>query len=313
MKILLARPRGFCAGVTRAVSVVERALLIYGAPVYVHHEIVHNRTIVEGLREKGAIFVDSLESVPDGATLIFSAHGVPKKLEKEARSRPLRVFDATCPLVTKVHREIAKMHEAGLPVVIIGHKGHPEVEGTIGQVDGGISVVESVSDVAKLPADNEKLACITQTTISVDDAKEVTAALRSRFPNLVEPKKSDICYATQSRQNAVKELSRKVEVVLVIGSVTSSNSNRLKEVATRCGVRAYLIEDAAALDVSWLQGVKTLGITAGASAPEFLVADLVRHLRGLYPESTVEELQGDEEAFAFPMPKGLWKEDLPTR
>ena len=313
MKILLARPRGFCAGVTRAVSVVERALLIYGAPVYVHHEIVHNRTIVEGLREKGAIFVDSLESVPDGATLIFSAHGVPKKLEKEARSRPLRVFDATCPLVTKVHREIAKMHEAGLPVVIIGHKGHPEVEGTIGQVDGGISVVESVSDVAKLREDNGKLACITQTTISVDDAKEVTVALRDRFPNLVEPKKSDICYATQSRQNAVKELSRKVEVVLVIGSVTSSNSNRLKEVATRCGVRAYLIEDAAALDVSWLQGVRTVGITAGASAPEFLVADLVRYLREVFPESTVEELQGDEETFAFPMPKGLWKEDFPTR
>lgn len=312
MQILLARPRGFCAGVTRAVSVVERALAIYGAPVYVHHEIVHNRTIVEGLREKGAIFVDSLESVPEGATLIFSAHGVPKRLENEARSRNLRIFDATCPLVTKVHREITKMHNDGTHVVVIGHKGHPEVEGTVGQIDGGITVIEKVEDVAKLDIGDKSLACVTQTTISVDDAKEITDALRSRFPLLIEPKKSDICYATQSRQNAVKTLAKEVDVVLVIGSTTSSNSNRLKEVAERSGTPAYLIENAQALNGDWIKNASRIGITAGASAPEFLVKELVSYLQSLFPESTVTELPGADEQFAFPMPKGLWKEDLPS-
>lgn len=310
MQILLARPRGFCAGVTRAVSIVERALAIYGAPVYVHHEIVHNRTIVRALKEKGAVFVDSLASVPDGATLIFSAHGVPKSIEDAARARPLTIFDATCPLVTKVHREIIKMHEAGLPVVIIGHKGHPEVEGTVGQIPSGITVVESVDDVATLPAGLSSLACVTQTTISTDDAADVTAALKARFPNLVVPKKSDICYATQSRQDAVKKLARRVDLVLVIGSVSSSNSNRLKEVAARAGTRAYPIEDASYLNVDWLAGISSVGITAGASAPEFLVEKLLERIREVFPNSTVCELEGPPETYAFPMPKGLWKEDL---
>ena len=310
MQILLARPRGFCAGVTRAVSIVERALTIYGAPVYVHHEIVHNRTIVRALKEKGAVFVDSLDSVPDGATLIFSAHGVPKAIEDAARARPLTIFDATCPLVTKVHREITKMHTAGLPVVIIGHKGHPEVEGTIGQVPNGIAVVESVEDVKALKTDSPTLACVTQTTISADDAADVTAALKERFPNLVVPKKSDICYATQSRQDAVKKLAHQVDLVLVIGSESSSNSNRLKEVAERCGTRAYLIEDASYLKAAWLTDVTTIGITAGASAPEFLVENLLARIQELFPDATVQELDGPPETFAFPMPKGLWKEDL---
>ncbi len=311
MKILLVRPRGFCAGVTRAISVVERALAIYGAPVYVHHEIVHNRTIVKTLREKGAVFVDSIDNVPDGATLIFSAHGVPKEIERKARSRPLKIFDATCPLVTKVHREIAKMHAQGLPIVIIGHKGHPEVEGAVGQIPDGISVIESVKDAENLPLNNGKLACVTQTTISIDDASAVLSTLRRRFPALVEPKKSDICYATQSRQNAVKDLAEKVDLMLVIGSETSSNSNRLKEVAERYGAKAYLIENASAVDLSWFDGVATVGITAGASAPEFLVKDLVLSMKKLFPDCSVCELSGDEEQFAFPMPKGLWKEDLP--
>ena len=310
MQILLARPRGFCAGVTRAVSIVERALAIYGAPVYVHHEIVHNRTIVRSLKEKGAVFVDSLESVPDGATLIFSAHGVPKAIEDAARARPLTIFDATCPLVTKVHREITKMHAAGLPVVIIGHKGHPEVEGTLGQVPSGITVVESVQDVKALPAGSPMLACVTQTTISADDAADVTTALKERFPNLIVPKKSDICYATQSRQDAVKKLAYQVDLVLVIGSESSSNSNRLKEVAERCGTRAYLIEDASRLRPDWLNGINSVGITAGASAPEFLVENLLSRIREIYPNSSVRELDGPPETYAFPMPKGLWKEDL---
>ena len=312
MQILLARPRGFCAGVTRAVSIVERALAIYGAPVYVHHEIVHNRTIVRALKEKGAVFVDSLASVPDGATLIFSAHGVPKAIEDAARARPLTIFDATCPLVTKVHREIIKMHEAGLPVVIIGHKGHPEVEGTTGQVQDGIRLVEPSADVATLPAAaGETLAYVTQTTISADDSREMIEALRARFPGIHEPKRQDICYATQNRQEAVKKLAQaEVDIVLVIGSATSSNSNRLREVAEREGTRAYLVDSAEHMDPAWLEGVSRIGITAGASAPESLGQGGLAWLEDHTGSIDVKTLEGVEENVAFPLPKGLWESDL---
>ena len=267
MQVLLAQPRGFCAGVTRAIAIVERALAIYGAPIYVRHEIVHNRTVVDDLRARGAVFVDDLAEVPDGATLVFSAHGVPRAVEEEATRRGFRVFDATCPLVTKVHREVGNMREAGKTIIMIGHAGHPEVEGTMGQVKDGIRLVETSADVATLPdAAGETLAYVTQTTISADDSREMIEALRARFPGIHEPKRQDICYATQNRQEAVKKLAQaEVDIVLVIGSATSSNSNRLREVAEREGTRAYLVDSAEHMDPAWLEGVSRIGITAGAS------------------------------------------------
>lgn len=280
MKVLLAQPRGFCAGVTRAIAIVERALAIYGAPIYVRHEIVHNRTVVNSLRERGAVFVDNLAEVPEGATVVFSAHGVPRAVSEEAERRGFRVFDATCPLVTKVHREVARMRAEGRTVLMIGHAGHPEVEGTMGQVDGGIELVENTADVAALPYTNDdSLAYVTQTTISADDSQAVIDALRHRFPFIQEPKRQDICYATTNRQEAVKLLARSgVDIVLVIGSATSSNSNRLREVAEREGARAYLIDTAEHIDPKWFEGVACVGITAGASAPESLVQGVLRYL-----------------------------------
>ncbi|MDL2058496.1 4-hydroxy-3-methylbut-2-enyl diphosphate reductase [Mesosutterella sp. AGMB02718] len=311
VKILLAQPRGFCAGVDRAIAIVERALEIYGRPIYVRHEIVHNRTVVERLRRRGAVFIDSLADVPEGATLVFSAHGVPLAVEREARSRGLRVFDATCPLVTKVHREVARMREAGRVVIMIGHRGHPEVEGTMGQAEGGMELVETASDVAglKVPA-GAKTAYVTQTTLSLDDSEEVARALRRRFPDIDRPKKDDICYATQHRQDAVKRLAAAVQLVLVIGSSTSSNSNRLREVAERVGVPAHLVDTAGDVRLEWLEGIERIGITAGASAPEPLVRDVVERIRSACGGALVEEQEGERESLVFPLPKGLWDRDL---
>ena len=312
MKVLLAQPRGFCAGVTRAIAIVERALEIYGAPIYVRHEIVHNRTVVNGLRERGAVFVDHLSEVPEGATVVFSAHGVPRAVSQEAERRGFRVFDATCPLVTKVHREVARMREENRPVLMIGHAGHPEVEGTMGQVDGGIELIENADDVAKLPYTNQdQLAYVTQTTISADDSQVVIDALRQRFPDIHEPKRQDICYATTNRQAAVKLLARSgVDIVLVIGSATSSNSNRLREVAEREGTRAYLVDTAEHLDPTWFEGVKCVGITAGASAPESLVQGVLRYLEAHMGAEPAQVLEGVEENVVFPLPKGLREEDV---
>ena len=312
MKVLLAQPRGFCAGVTRAIAIVERALEIYGAPIYVRHEIVHNRTVVNGLRERGAVFVDHLSEVPEGATVVFSAHGVPRAVSQEAERRGFRVFDATCPLVTKVHREVARMREENRTVLMIGHAGHPEVEGTMGQVDGGIELIENADDVAKLPYTNlDQLAYVTQTTISADDSQVVIDALRQRFPDIHEPKRQDICYATTNRQAAVKLLARSgVEIVLVIGSATSSNSNRLREVAEREGTRAYLVDTAEHLDPTWFEGVKCVGITAGASAPESLVQGVLRYLEAHMGAEPAQVLEGVEENVVFPLPKGLREEDV---
>ena len=312
MKVLLAQPRGFCAGVTRAIAIVERALEIYGAPIYVRHEIVHNRTVVNGLRERGAVFVDHLSEVPEGATVVFSAHGVPRAVSQEAESRGFRVFDATCPLVTKVHREVARMREENRTVLMIGHAGHPEVEGTMGQVDGGIELIENADDVAKLPYTNQdQLAYVTQTTISADDSQVVIDALRQRFPDIHEPKSQDICYATTNRQAAVKLLARSgVDIVLVIGSATSSNSNRLREVAEREGTRAYLVDTAEHLDPAWFEGVKCVGITAGASAPESLVQGVLRYLEAHMGAEPAQVLEGVEENVVFPLPKGLREEDV---
>lgn len=305
MEVLLAQPRGFCAGVDRAIEIVERALQVHGAPIYVRHEIVHNRTVVEDLRGKGAVFVRSLDEVPAGATVVFSAHGVSRAVEQEAARRGLQVFDATCPLVTKVHVEVVKMRAEGREIVMIGHAGHPEVEGTMGQTDAGIHLVETVADVARLEVrDPERLAYVTQTTLSLDDAAEVIAALKARFPAVAEPKKADICYATQNRQDAVKFMAPQVDVVLVIGSASSSNSNRLREVAERFGVPAYLIDSADHIDPAWLEGRPRVGVTAGASAPERLVEQLIAHLRGLGAAS-VRPLAGVEENVVFPLPKGL--------
>lgn len=312
MQVLLAQPRGFCAGVTRAIAIVERALAIYGAPIYVRHEIVHNRTVVDDLRARGAVFVDDLADVPDGATVVFSAHGVPRSVEQEAERRGFRVFDATCPLVTKVHREVGAMRAAGRTIIMIGHAGHPEVEGTMGQVEDGIRLVETCRDVQALPdfAGGE-LAYVTQTTISADDSREVIEALRARFPGIHEPKRQDICYATQNRQEAVKKLAQAgVDIVLVIGSATSSNSNRLREVAEREGARAYLIDSAEHLEAGWLEGVKRIGITAGASAPESLVQGVLAWLAEHAGADDVQTLDGAEENVAFPLPKGLWESDL---
>lgn len=305
MNILLANPRGFCAGVERAIAIVERALERFGAPIYVRHEVVHNRHVVEKLRAQGAVFVDELNEVPDGATVIFSAHGVPRAVRAEADARGLRVFDATCPLVTKVHIEVSRMREQGREIVMIGHRGHPEVEGTMGQVGDGMHLVESVADVAGLAVANaERLSYVTQTTLSVDDAAAIVQALRARFPAIQGPKKDDICYATQNRQDAVKQMAVQCDLVIVVGSRNSSNSNRLREVATHLGVPAHLVDDESGIDPAWLQGRKAIGITAGASAPERLVDAVIERLRAL-GAGPVERLQGIEEKVTFPLPREL--------
>ena len=307
MEVLLAQPRGFCAGVDRAIEIVERALAIHGAPVYVRHEIVHNRYVVEELRSKGAVFVAGLDEVPAGSIVIFSAHGVPKAVQSDAVARGLRVFDATCPLVTKVHIEVAKMRASGREIVMIGHQGHPEVEGTMGQANDGMYLVETVEDVDNLQVRQpDALAYVTQTTLSLDDAAQVIAALKRRFPLIAEPKKADICYATQNRQDAVKFMAPQVDVVIVVGSVTSSNSNRLREVAERYGVPAYLVDGADNIDPAWVQGRQRVGVTAGASAPEVLVDAVVNRLRALGAGS-VRPLTGVQENVVFPLPKGLGK------
>ena len=305
MKVLLANPRGFCAGVDRAIDIVERALTLHGAPIYVRHEVVHNRYVVDDLRKKGAVFVEDLEEVPAGATVIFSAHGVSQAVRQRADALQLKVFDATCPLVTKVHVEVAKMREQGREIVMIGHHGHPEVEGTMGQSAGGMYLVENVGDVARLDLRNAaNLAFVTQTTLSVDDARDIVEALKVRFPGIVGPKRDDICYATQNRQDSVKNLARQCDVVIVVGSPNSSNSNRLREVAENQGVRAYMVDQADELRSEWLAGTKVVGVTAGASAPEILVRRVVEKLQGLGATS-VEELSGIAEKVVFPLPKAL--------
>jgi 4-hydroxy-3-methylbut-2-enyl diphosphate reductase len=304
-EILLAQPRGFCAGVDRAIEIVERALQQFGAPIYVRHEIVHNAYVVNDLRNKGAIFIEDLDDVPAGNTLVFSAHGVSKAVREEAESRGLKVFDATCPLVTKVHVEVAKMRKQGAEIIMIGHAGHPEVEGTMGQAEEGMHLVETVADVATLQVANpDMLAYVSQTTLSVDDTAEIIAALKQRFPNIIEPKKGDICYATTNRQEAVKFLAPQVEVVVVVGSPNSSNSNRLREVADKMGTPAYMVDNAAAIDPSWIAGKKRIGVTAGASAPEVLVQAVIDRLKELGAAS-VRALEGVEENVTFPLPKGL--------
>jgi 4-hydroxy-3-methylbut-2-en-1-yl diphosphate reductase len=305
LEVLLAEPRGFCAGVDRAIEIVERALKKFGPPVYVRHEIVHNTFVVNDLKSKGAIFVDELSEVPPGATLVFSAHGVSRAVQAEAQARGFSVFDATCPLVTKVHVEVAKLAREGYEFVMIGHKGHPEVEGTMGQLDGGIHLVEEVADVDRIqPAQTDKLAVVTQTTLSVDDAAAITAAVRRRFPNVREPKQQDICYATQNRQDAVKLLSRQVDVVIVVGSPTSSNSNRLAELARKLGVPSYMVDNAGELRAEWLEGRARVGLTAGASAPEVLVREVIDRIRE-FGAVTVQRMNGIEETVKFPLPKGL--------
>jgi 4-hydroxy-3-methylbut-2-enyl diphosphate reductase len=303
--IVLAQPRGFCAGVDRAIDIVERALELHGAPIYVRHEIVHNRYVVQDLRDKGAIFIDELDQAPSGAIVVFSAHGVSKAVREQADNLGLKVFDATCPLVTKVHIEVARMRAAGREIIMIGHKGHPEVEGTLGQAQGGMYLVETPEDVAALQVDNPgNLAFVTQTTLSVDDAEKVAQALRERFPDIVEPKKSDICYATQNRQDAVKIMAPTCDLVLVVGSPNSSNSNRLREVAERKGAAAYLIDTPDMIEPHWLQGVQQVGVTAGASAPEVLVQQVIERLKSLGAIS-VRTLQGAQENVAFPLPREL--------
>ena len=305
MDVLLANPRGFCAGVDRAIAIVEQALAQYGAPTYVRHAVVHNRYVVDDLRRKGAIFVELLDDIPDGATVVFSAHGVARSVRDQAAARGLRVFDATCPLVTKVHVEIAKMHEHGREIVMIGHAGHPEVEGTMGQCDGGVYLVETPEDVARLSVrDPAQLAYVTQTTLSVDDAAAVVAALKRRFPDIVGPKRDDICYATQNRQDAVRMLSPRVDVVIVVGSPNSSNSNRLREVAAHRGIPAYMVDSADDLQEAWIAGRHRVGVTAGASAPELLVQQVVLRLAAMGATS-VSELPGTVERVVFPMPRGL--------
>lgn len=305
MQVYLASPRGFCAGVDRAIEIVERALELFGAPIYVRHEVVHNRFVVDDLRRKGAVFVDDLALVPPDATVIFSAHGVSRAVQEEALKRRFRVFDATCPLVTKVHMEVVRHRHNGSECVLIGHAGHPEVEGTMGQADGGMYLVESVEDVENLEVnDEDNLAYVTQTTLSMDDTARIVTALRARFPRIKGPKKDDICYATQNRQDAVKALSREVEVMLVVGSSNSSNSNRLREVALGQGIRAYMIDGPEDIDREWLTGVQNIGLTAGASAPEQLVHRVIARLRDWGAEIRVEEV-GESEAVVFPVPKEL--------
>jgi len=309
MEILLANPRGFCAGVDRAIEIVERALELFGPPIHVRHEVVHNRHVVEDLRARGAVFVEELDQVPDGATVIFSAHGVSRAVEEEAARRNLRVFDATCPLVTKVHLEVLRYSQEGRDVVLIGHAGHPEVEGTMGRFDdsagGKIHLVETPADVDRLDIrDPERLAFVTQTTLSMDDTAEIIDALRARFPAIQGPRKDDICYATQNRQDAVKRLARDCDLVLVVGSANSSNSNRLREVATRAGATAYLIDDAGGIRSEWLSGCRRVGVTAGASAPEILVEAVVRTLKAR--GGRVVDLDGAEpETVTFSLPRAL--------
>ncbi|MEY4139183.1 MAG: hypothetical protein RLZZ371_1365 [Pseudomonadota bacterium] len=304
-EVLLAEPRGFCAGVDRAIEIVERALAKFGAPIYVRHEIVHNTYVVNDLKAKGAIFIEDLDEVPAGATLVFSAHGVSRAVQLEAAARGFRIFDATCPLVTKVHVEVAKLAKEGYEFVMIGHKGHPEVEGTMGQLDGGIHLVEDVADVAGIqPVQSEKLAMVTQTTLSVDDASAIAAAIKSRFPNVREPKQQDICYATQNRQDAVKLMSSQVDVVVVVGSPTSSNSNRLAELARKLGTPGYMVDSADELQPQWFDGCTRVGLTAGASAPEILVTEVLVRLKALGAVS-VQRMPGDPESVKFPLPKGL--------
>jgi 4-hydroxy-3-methylbut-2-enyl diphosphate reductase len=304
-EILLAQPRGFCAGVDRAIEIVERALQQFGAPIYVRHEIVHNAYVVADLRNKGAIFIEELDDVPAGNTLVFSAHGVSKAVRQEAELRGLKVFDATCPLVTKVHVEVAKMRKQECEIVMIGHQGHPEVEGTMGQAEAGMYLVETVADVEQLQVANPgQLAYVSQTTLSVDDTADIIAALRRRFPNIIEPKKGDICYATTNRQDAVKFMAPQVEVVIVVGSPNSSNSNRLREVAEKKGTPAYMVDNASDIDPQWIVGKKRIGVTAGASAPEVLVQAVIDRLKELGAAS-VRPLEGVEENVTFPLPKGL--------
>lgn len=304
-EVLLAQPRGFCAGVDRAIEIVERALAQFGAPIYVRHEIVHNAYVVEDLRKKGAIFIEELEDVPAGQTVIFSAHGVSKAIEAEAAERGLKVFDATCPLVTKVHMEVAKMRREGREIIMIGHDGHPEVEGTMGQAEEGMYLVETVEDVERLQVRNaDLLAYVSQTTLSVDDTADVIAALKKKFPAIAEPKKGDICYATTNRQEAVKFMAPQVDLVIVVGSPNSSNSNRLREVAQKKGAAAYMVDNASEINPAWLEGKTRIGVTAGASAPEVLVREVIERLRGMGAKS-VRPLDGVEENVTFPMPKGL--------
>ena len=305
VEILLAEPRGFCAGVDRAIEIVDRALRKFGAPIYVRHEIVHNTYVVNDLKAKGAIFIEDLAQVPPGSTLVFSAHGVSKAVQAEARGRGFEIFDATCPLVTKVHVEVAKLAREGYEFIMIGHKGHPEVEGTMGQLDHGIHLVEEVADVARIqPAQADKLAVVTQTTLSVDDAAAITAAVRQRFPHIREPKQQDICYATQNRQDAVKIMSPQVDVMIVVGSPTSSNSNRLAELARKLGVDSFMVDGADELRAEWLRGRSRVGLTAGASAPEVLVAQVIERIKALGAVS-VRRMKGIEEKVKFPLPKGL--------
>ena len=304
-QVILAEPRGFCAGVDRAIEIVERALEKFGRPIYVRHEIVHNTHVVNDLKERGAIFIEELAEVPPGATLVFSAHGVSQAVQREAQARGFRIFDATCPLVTKVHVEVAKLHKEGYEFIMIGHKGHPEVEGTMGQLDSGIHLVEDVADVARVqPSQTDKLAVVTQTTLSVDDAAAITAAVKARFPAIRSPKQQDICYATQNRQDAVKLLSTQVDAVVVVGSPTSSNTNRLRELAERLGVPAYMVDDASELQDAWFDGKACVGVTAGASAPEDLVQGVVQRLKTL-GATAVRSLDGVRETTKFPLPKGL--------
>lgn len=308
MKIFLANPRGFCAGVNRAIEIVERALELFGAPIYVRHEVVHNRFVVDGLKEKGAIFVEEVSEVPDGAIVIFSAHGVAKSVQREAKERGLKIFDATCPLVTKVHLEVVRHLKAKRECVLIGHAGHPEVEGTMGQYEGQggkMYLVETLDDVAGLDVSNpDELAYVTQTTLSMDDTAEIIAALRERFPKIMGPKKDDICYATQNRQDAVKQFSKQCDVMLVVGSTNSSNSNRLRELAERLGAKAYLIDNAHQIQTAWLDNAKAVGITAGASAPEILVQEVVDRMIEL-GGSKAEESTGIVENVVFSLPKEL--------
>ena len=304
-EILLAQPRGFCAGVDRAIEIVERALTQFGAPIYVRHEIVHNAYVVADLRTKGAIFIEQLEDVPPGNTLVFSAHGVSKAVRADAEARGLTIFDATCPLVTKVHVEVAKMRKLGAEIIMIGHDGHPEVEGTMGQAEEGMHLVETVADVENLQVRNpDLLAYVSQTTLSVDDTADIIDALKVRFPNIIEPKKGDICYATTNRQEAVKFLAPQVEVVIVVGSPNSSNSNRLREVAEKMGTPAYMVDNASQIDPAWLDGKVRVGVTAGASAPEVLVEAVISRLKECGVRS-VRPLDGVEESVTFPLPKGL--------
>ena len=305
MEVLLANPRGFCAGVDRAIEIVERAIALHGAPIYVRHEVVHNKFVVNDLRKKGAVFIEELDEVPAGATLIFSAHGVSQAVRRDAESRGLRVFDATCPLVTKVHVEVAKMREQGREIIMIGHKDHPEVQGTMGQSEGGMYLVEGPEDVAGLKVrDDNNLAFVTQTTLSVDDAQVTIDALEKRFPSIVGPKRDDICYATQNRQDAVKTLAKQCDVVIVVGSPNSSNSNRLREVAQNQGVDAYMVDNAVELQDAWIVGKARVGVTAGASAPEILVQQVIERLKTLGAKS-VAHVEGIKERVTFKLPREL--------